>query len=114
MKAPQEGTGCSLVTSISHTDFLYQSELLSFFDTGSLTKINTAFSRDQKEKLYVQHRMLQQSKELFNWIERRCIYLYLRMQKHDGKRCGSNALIDIISKEANIDTAEATDIFEPT
>ena len=69
MKVLQEETGFSLATSISLLIFLYQSELLSFFDTGSLTKINTAFSRDQKEKLYVQHRMVQQSKELFAWIE---------------------------------------------
>ena len=51
------------------TDFLYQTELLNWFDTGVLTKLNVAFSRDQKEKIYVQHRMLQHGKELFDWIE---------------------------------------------
>jgi len=50
------------------TDFLYQTEFLSLFDTGVLTKLNTAFSRDQKEKIYVQHKMQQHAKELFDWI----------------------------------------------
>ncbi|OLY92324.1 sulfite reductase (NADPH) flavoprotein alpha-component [Cnuella takakiae] len=51
------------------TDFLYQTELLNWVDTGVLTKLNVAFSRDQKEKIYVQHRMLQQGKELYEWME---------------------------------------------
>ena len=51
------------------TDFLYQTELLSLFDTDVLTKINIAFSRDQKEKIYVQHKMQQHAEELFDWIE---------------------------------------------
>jgi sulfite reductase (NADPH) flavoprotein alpha-component len=51
------------------SDFLYQTELLNWFDTGVLSKLNVAFSRDQKEKIYVQHRMLQHGKELFEWME---------------------------------------------
>jgi len=94
------------------TDFLYQSELLSFFDTGSLTKINTAFSRDQKEKLYVQHRMLQQSKELFAWLENGA-HIYVCGCKDPMAKDVENALIKIISKEANIDTAAAAEyLFE--
>jgi len=50
------------------TDFLYQMELLSLFDTGVLTKLNTAFSRDQKQKIYVQDKMQQHAKELFDWV----------------------------------------------
>ena len=50
------------------TDFLYQSEIQNWFDMGVLTKVSTAFSRDQKEKIYVQHKMLQHGNELFEWI----------------------------------------------
>lgn len=50
------------------TDFLYQSEIQNWFDTGVLTKVSTAFSRDQKEKIYVQHKMMQHGNELFEWI----------------------------------------------
>ena len=88
------------------SDFLYQSELLSFFDTGSLTKINTAFSRDQKEKLYVQHRMLQQSKELFAWIESGA-HIYICGCKSTMAKDVEKALIEIIGKEKNIDKAAA-------
>jgi len=88
------------------TDFLYQSEMLSFFDTGSLTKINTAFSRDQKEKLYVQHRMRQQSKELFTWLENGA-HMYVCGCKDPMAKDVEETLIDIISKEANIDEESA-------
>ncbi|MEI6948355.1 flavodoxin domain-containing protein [Paraflavisolibacter sp. H34] len=50
------------------TDFLYQTELQNWVQTGVLTKLNVAFSRDQKEKVYVQHKMLQYGEELYNWI----------------------------------------------
>ncbi|MEO8108941.1 MAG: flavodoxin domain-containing protein [Ginsengibacter sp.] len=50
------------------TDFLYQSEIQNWFDTGVLTKVSTAFSRDQQEKIYVQHKMLQHGNEFFEWM----------------------------------------------
>ncbi|MEO7960044.1 MAG: flavodoxin domain-containing protein [Ginsengibacter sp.] len=50
------------------TDFLYQSEIQNWFETGVLTKVSTAFSRDQPEKIYVQHRMMEHGHELFEWI----------------------------------------------
>ncbi|HVX25720.1 MAG TPA: flavodoxin domain-containing protein [Parafilimonas sp.] len=93
------------------TDFLYQSELLSLFDTGSLTKINTAFSRDQAEKLYVQHRMLQQSKELFSWIESGA-YLYICGCKDRMAKDVEHTLIEIISKEGSLSEAAAVEYLE--
>lgn len=51
------------------TDFLYQTELLNWMETGVLTKLNVAFSRDQKEKVYVQHKMLQHGRELYEWLQ---------------------------------------------
>lgn len=50
------------------TDFLYQTELLNWVETGVLSKLNVAFSRDQKEKVYVQHKMLKHGKELYDWL----------------------------------------------
>lgn len=52
------------------TDFLYQTEIQNYVSTGVLTNIDLAFSRDQQEKVYVQHRMKQRSIELFSWIEK--------------------------------------------
>jgi sulfite reductase (NADPH) flavoprotein alpha-component len=51
------------------TDFLYQTEIQNWFETGVLTKVNTAFSRDQEEKIYVQHKMLQHGAEFFEWLQ---------------------------------------------
>lgn len=51
------------------TDFLYRDELAGFQRDGGLTRLDLAFSRDQAEKLYVQHRMLEHARELFAWLE---------------------------------------------
>jgi sulfite reductase (NADPH) flavoprotein alpha-component len=50
------------------TDFLYQTELLNWVDTGVLTRLNVAFSRDQKEKIYVQHKMHREGQEFYHWL----------------------------------------------
>ncbi|HTL68034.1 MAG TPA: sulfite reductase subunit alpha [Lacunisphaera sp.] len=51
------------------TDFLYREELLALQAAGVLTRLDTAFSRDQPEKVYVQQRMLEHATELFAWLE---------------------------------------------
>jgi sulfite reductase (NADPH) flavoprotein alpha-component len=51
------------------TSFFYRDELQSMLREGSLTQLHTAFSRDQEEKVYVQHRMLEHARELFDWLE---------------------------------------------
>jgi sulfite reductase (NADPH) flavoprotein alpha-component len=51
------------------TDFLYRDELEALHRDGLLTRLDTAFSRDQAEKVYVQQRMLENAKELFSWLE---------------------------------------------
>jgi len=49
-------------------DFLYKDELAAFLDSGVLSRLDLAFSRDAAEKVYVQHRMLEQGAELWRWI----------------------------------------------
>jgi sulfite reductase (NADPH) flavoprotein alpha-component len=51
------------------SDFFYQDEFEAFQKEGILTRFNTAFSRDQAYKIYVQHRMLENGKDLFAWLE---------------------------------------------
>ncbi len=51
------------------TDFLYEDELTSMQMDGHLHRLDLAFSRDQTEKIYVQDRMLEAGKELWNWLE---------------------------------------------
>jgi sulfite reductase (NADPH) flavoprotein alpha-component len=51
------------------TDFLYRDELETLHRDGPLTRLDTAFSRDQAEKVYVQTRMLEHAREIFAWLE---------------------------------------------
>lgn len=51
------------------TDFLYREELEAWQKEGVLHRLSTAFSRDQAEKIYVQHRMLEEAAELYAWLE---------------------------------------------
>ena len=51
------------------TDFLYADELHALRASGVLTRLDVAFSRDQAEKVYVQHRMLEHADELWSWLE---------------------------------------------
>jgi sulfite reductase (NADPH) flavoprotein alpha-component len=50
-------------------DFLYQLEWQEWLKDGALTRLDVAFSRDQPEKVYVQHRMWERRAELFAWLE---------------------------------------------
>ena len=50
-------------------DFLYQTEWQRFVKDGVLDKVSLAFSRDQAEKIYVQHRLLENGEELYQWLE---------------------------------------------
>jgi len=51
------------------SDFYYRDELLAWQREGHLTRLDTAFSRDQVEKIYVQQRMLEHGAELWRWLE---------------------------------------------
>ena len=53
----------------SATDFFYRDELAPMLESGHLTKLSTAFSRDQAEKVYVQHRMLEEAAALWAWLQ---------------------------------------------
>lgn len=89
------------------TDFLYQTEFQSWLETGVLTKMNVAFSRDGKEKVYVQHKMLQEGALMYAWLEAgACLYIcgskdpmstdvenaLLRIIEVHGSRSGEEAL----------------------
>jgi sulfite reductase (NADPH) flavoprotein alpha-component len=50
-------------------DFLYQDRLEQYKKDGILTKLDTAFSRGSEKKVYVQNKMFENSKELFEWLK---------------------------------------------
>ncbi|MGE0681700.1 MAG: molybdopterin-dependent oxidoreductase [Candidatus Binatia bacterium] len=51
------------------SDFYYRDELTEFQRIGILTRLDVAFSRDQAEKVYVQHRLLEQGKTVWAWLQ---------------------------------------------
>lgn len=58
-------------------DFIYRDELQAFVDSGALTKLHLAFSREQAKKVYVQHRLMEQSKALWQLVSRCRAHIYV-------------------------------------
>ena len=50
-------------------DFLYKEQLMEMQKEGVIARLDTAFSRDQKEKIYVQNRMMENAAELWTWLQ---------------------------------------------
>ncbi|MDM5298320.1 assimilatory sulfite reductase (NADPH) flavoprotein subunit [Bacillus pumilus] len=88
------------------TDFLYQTEWQKWLKDGVLTKMDVAFSRDTEEKVYVQHKMKKNSKELFEWLEQGA-YVYIcgdeKHMAHDVHR----TLLSIIQEEGAMSKEKA-------
>lgn len=93
------------------TDFLYQTELQNWKETGTLTKINVAFSRDQKEKVYVQHKMLKHGEELYNWINNGAS-IYVCGAKEPMSADVEDTLMQIVEKFGNKTIEEAVQFVE--
>lgn len=86
------------------TDLLYRDELEQHLRSGLLTRLSTAFSRDQEEKVYVQHRMIEHAAELWRWLDDGgCVYVC-----GDAKRMAvdvERALLRIIGEQGRHDEA---------
>ena len=88
------------------SDFLYQTEIQNWYETGVLNKVSLAFSRDQKEKIYVQHKMLQHAKELYEWLEGGASF-FVCGKKHPMSTDVENTLLQIIQEQGNKTAEEA-------
>ncbi|MHA6480736.1 assimilatory sulfite reductase (NADPH) flavoprotein subunit [Paenibacillus sp. strain BS8-2] len=87
------------------TDFLYQTDWQRMLKDGVLTKLDVAFSRDSEEKVYVQHRMLQQGAELYAWLQEGAHVYVCGDEKHMAHDVHS-ALLTIIEQQGGV-SAEA-------
>ncbi len=88
------------------TDFMYEQELNGYLDTGVLSRLDLAFSRDQSEKLYVQHRMHEQAAELFRWLQRGA-YLYVCGDARHMAEDVQKTLLTIIEQQGKMDAVAA-------
>ncbi|HZY64238.1 MAG TPA: oxidoreductase [Edaphobacter sp.] len=81
-------------------DYLYKEQLLAMKEDGVLKRLDTAFSRDQAKKVYVQDRMQEQASELYRWLERGA-YFYVCGDATRMAKDVENALLDVIAKGSN-------------
>lgn len=93
------------------TDFLYQVEMQNYVQTGVITKLDLAFSRDQSEKIYVQHRMQQEAAELYKWIEGGAS-VYISGTKDPMSKDVETTLVKIIGEEGKLSDDAAAKYLE--
>ena len=88
------------------SDFLYQAEWQTYQKEGVLNKIDLAFSRDQKEKVYVQDKMKANASELYQWLQSGA-YFYVCGDASRMAKDVDTALHEIVQSEAGFSEAEA-------
>jgi sulfite reductase (NADPH) flavoprotein alpha-component len=87
-------------------DFLYQTEWQGYLKRGVLTKISLAFSRDQSEKIYVQHRLAENGSDIFEWLESGA-HLYVCGDAMRMAKDVENTLVSIIKQHGQRSESEA-------
>lgn len=95
------------------SDFLYEDELTAFQKKGVLSRLDTAFSRDQANKIYVQDRMREHGAELWKWLQNGA-YFYIC---GDAKRMAKDvhqALLDIATQHGGLSPEAAKEYIEVT
>ncbi|HSY54534.1 MAG TPA: sulfite reductase subunit alpha [Opitutaceae bacterium] len=90
------------------TDYLYEAEWNDWLAKGQLARIDTAFSRDQIIKVYVQDRMRENAAELWSWIQGGANFYVCGDAKRMAKDV-DQALHDIIAEQGRIEVAAAAD-----
>ncbi|MDB5267714.1 MAG: hypothetical protein JWP58_754 [Hymenobacter sp.] len=89
------------------TDFLYQAEWQQHLKRGGLARLDVAFSRDQAEKVYVQDRLLENSREVFGWLENGAQF-YVCGDKTRLGGAVQTALAQVVQQEAGVSAEDAT------
>ena len=88
------------------TDFYYQLEWQNYVKDGALTRLDVAFSRDTDEKVYVQHRIQQASKEFYEWIEQGAV-IYVCGDEQNMAKDVHATLIEVLQQEGEKSLEEA-------
>lgn len=90
-----------------NSGFLYQSEWQDALRRGELNRLDLAFSRDQAHKLYVQHRLRERGRQVYDWLQSGA-HLYVCGSIAMGKDVHA-ALSDIVAEHGALDADEARD-----
>jgi sulfite reductase (NADPH) flavoprotein alpha-component len=94
------------------TDFLYGDELQGHREKGTL-RLDLAFSRDQSQKIYVQHRMLEHAKELWSWLQNGAYFYVCGDARHMAKDV-HQTLIDIAQQQGGLSPEAAAEYVNVT
>ncbi len=89
------------------TDFLYEEEWLDKLERGVLTRLDLAFSRDQAQRIYVQHRMRENAADLYAWLEEGA-YFYVCGDASRMAKDVHQTLLEILMQEGKLSEDNAT------
>jgi len=91
-------------------DFLYQVEWQKYLKSGVLSRLDVAFSRDQHEKVYVQHRILENAEEVWNWIQDDA-YIYVCGDATRMAKDVNDALVTVAVQQGNLSQEKAEEFI---
>ncbi|MCL1049601.1 assimilatory sulfite reductase (NADPH) flavoprotein subunit [Shewanella abyssi] len=92
-------------------DFLYQTEWQQYVQSGELSRIDLAFSRDQAHKVYVQHKIIEQGETLWQWLESGA-HFYVCGDAERMAKDVHQALLDVVIKFGGKTPEQAEDYLE--
>ena len=90
------------------SDFLYQLEWQRHLKNGNIARLEVAFSRDQRQKIYVQDRIRESAAELYRWLESGAVVYVCGDAKHMANDV-NDALIDVLVTEGGLGVEAATE-----
>lgn len=88
------------------TEYYYSEQIEEWIENGNLWRYTTAWSRDQAEKIYVQHRMAEHGEEIWNWIDNGA-YFYVCGDKSRMAKDVHKTLIDIAEEYGGLSRDDA-------
>ena len=93
------------------TDFLYQTEWQEWLNDGTLSKLDVAFSRDTDQKVYVQHKIAENSEQFNQWIENGGA-IYVCGDESKMAKDVHLAIREVLMKEQNLSEEDAEEYLK--
>lgn len=90
-------------------DYLYKEELKRFHEEGVLTQLNVAFSRDQEQKVYVQHLLKKNKENVWKLINENNAHIYVCGDARNMARDVQNAFYEIVAEFAKLEHPQAVE-----
>ena len=87
-------------------DFLYQAEWLQYRKSGLLTRYDVAWSRQENEKVYVQHKLRERAQDIWEWLQRGA-HIYVCGDAGKMARDVEQALLDIVTEQGKLSSEDA-------